>query len=137
MGSSARSVIALLSKPRIELQDHAVHQFRLLNKRQSARLSKRNEENNYNMSVAESPAGQIKNRYSNIIPFNRNRIRLERSDLIGEEYLDPAQGDDYINASLIQPPLHIRNKQYNFMVTISNAHNAIVTQTTLYSVFTI
>ncbi|KAG2222987.1 hypothetical protein INT45_012286 [Circinella minor] len=112
MGTSVRSVISLLSKPRIELQDHAAHQFRLLNKRQSARLSKRNEENNYSMSVAESPAGQIKNRYSNIIPFNRNRIRLERSDLIGEEYLDPAQGDDYINASLIQPPLNIQNKQY-------------------------
>ncbi|KAI9258945.1 protein-tyrosine phosphatase-like protein [Phascolomyces articulosus] len=113
MGSSARSVITLLSKPRSDLQEHAMQQFRLLNKRQSTRLSKRNEDSRYSMSVAESPAGQIKNRYSNIIPFNRNRIQLDRSDLLGEEYLDPAQGDDYINASLIQPPFPlVPNKCY-------------------------
>ncbi|KAI9498672.1 protein-tyrosine phosphatase-like protein [Zychaea mexicana] len=115
MGTNARSVITLLSKPRTELQEHAVQQFRLLNKRQSARLSSKHHDVNsrYSMSVAEGPAGQIKNRYSNIIPFNRNRIRLERSDLLGdgiggeETLIDPSRGDDYINASLIEPPLNI------------------------------
>ncbi|KAI8146952.1 protein-tyrosine phosphatase-like protein [Fennellomyces sp. T-0311] len=109
--ASTRSAIALLRKPHSELQEYAVHQFRHLNKRQSARLSKPSDENSpYSMSVAESPAGQVKNRYSNIIPFNRNRIKLERSDLIGEEFLDPSLGDDYVNASLIEPPSNIPRK---------------------------
>lgn len=96
---SAKYLATLLSRPSV--QDYVSEQFRQLNKRQVLRMQ---HDPRYSVSVATSAVGQARNRYSNIIPFNYNRVRLQDTSLMP---IDPSRGDDYINASMIQAPLDI------------------------------
>ena len=98
---SAKYIATLLSRPTAQVQDYVSEQFRQLNKRQVHRMQ---QDPRYSVSIATSAVGQARNRYSNIIPFNYNRLRLEDTTLME---IDPSRGDDYINASMIQAPLNI------------------------------
>lgn len=99
--SAVKFLATLLSRPTASVQDYVSEQFRQLNKRQVHRMQ---QDARYSVSIATSAVGQAKNRYSNIIPFNYNRVRLEDTSLMA---IDPSRGDDYINASMIQAPLGI------------------------------
>ncbi|KAF7730390.1 hypothetical protein EC973_002196 [Apophysomyces ossiformis] len=91
--------------PSVELKDYMSHQFRQLNKRQLARLSKRKDpQSAYSLIVAMSESAEAKNRYIDIIPFDRNRVKLGRSEL-------GRRGDkDYINASWINAPFGLQRR---------------------------
>ncbi|OMJ08670.1 Receptor-type tyrosine-protein phosphatase kappa [Smittium culicis] len=85
---------------------------------------------------SQNRANQSKNRYTNIFPYDYNRVVLEHrskskppknifasveeaknsifelSNDLKSEYLDSAYDNGYINASWIQPPLNISNTEY-------------------------
>ncbi|OMJ08107.1 Receptor-type tyrosine-protein phosphatase beta [Smittium culicis] len=85
---------------------------------------------------SQNRANQSKNRYTNIFPYDYNRVVLdhhskskppknifasveeaknsilELSNNLKSEYLDTAYDDGYINASWIQAPLNISNNEY-------------------------
>nr|CAG8499316.1 12543_t:CDS:2 [Entrophospora candida] len=56
--------------------------------------------NKYSMSVALDPNVSKYNRYSNVLPFNYNRVKLIRKR--------PGRTDDYINASYIRAPYDVK-----------------------------
>ncbi|CAH1759141.1 18451_t:CDS:2 [Entrophospora sp. SA101] len=56
--------------------------------------------NKYSMSVALDPNVSKYNRYSNVLPFNCNRVKLIRKR--------PGRTDDYINASYIRAPYDVK-----------------------------
>jgi protein tyrosine phosphatase len=75
---------------------HAQGCFSDLQALQTKRLKHaRDPTSTFSLSVATSPAVQDKNRYSDIIPFNHNRVVLNTAPY------------DYINASHIVPPYNI------------------------------
>ncbi|KAG0174160.1 hypothetical protein DFQ28_004672 [Apophysomyces sp. BC1034] len=95
----------LCSYPPEDLKNYVSHQFRQLNKRQLARLAKRKDpQSAYSLTVAMSESAEAKNRYIDIIPFDRNRVKLVRPEL-------GRRGDrDYINASWIHAPFGLQRR---------------------------
>lgn len=90
---------SLLSRSSQQVQDYTVHQFRILQKNDAKRLAlHRDRSSPFCMSAAESREGDERNRYSNIIPFDYNRIKLKGGVC------------DYINASMIEAPFDIPRK---------------------------
>lgn len=90
---------SILSRPSQQVQDYAAHQFRILQRNDAKRLAlHRDRSSPFCMSAAESREGDERNRYSNIIPFDYNRIKLKGGVC------------DYINASMIEAPYDIPRK---------------------------
>ncbi|ORY96828.1 protein-tyrosine phosphatase-like protein [Syncephalastrum racemosum] len=91
----------LFSKNEREIQEYVYTRFRELNKWQNLLLT--HPDKHYSTSIARRPEVRDKNRYTNILPYNYNRVQL----LYAKDFRE-----GYINASYVEPVGFNTGKRY-------------------------